>query len=760
MSVRGLARCEVTNETIDGYEGSDIEFALGFFFTQHCRSAADEENNDSPVLDVVVMADPKKPPKKSICRGFAYIDFRDEESMGKALALNGTTDTGDVFLDPKINKLIIERARPQRESEVAATPPSDPQKQVQRQKQVQLEDERARTTGLEQELRLTVNRINDVMAEIERHQNRQKALENNSIEEALKAEKQQQQKLIDMRQDMQDQEVRLAAMLRAEESRTRALEKLVGEMGIEAVAVEDPENASEESSSTVRETIASTQAKALLASITGDREECAPPEPLKRGSSVASTQSQREWAKGKNRDVSYAILKQKQESFEATKNETRPRWAEIDDGDDWERDDWEKDSQPKDSSPEELTPLHKVQISNLPPLDAKTLEKDLRNVVAHFLEVHGLPSEDYEIVDVEIDGAGENASYAARLSGGKRKKECKAVISFRDAADASFLKRKICEKGNLSLGGQVLSACLMSEVADRLLHDVEPSDISSMKSYRTAGTAASAQNDRAGSGNRTIVFEGIPTDIKIYDVKDAVKRMVLRSYQSAGYRFEESTMLHGGNWDSALDIPRNKKSENDGIARLRLRYPRHAEWLVKQKKVPLCGSSVMVKWAQTRDFAATAAAGEVSEVMKLPRNVRLGQIVGPGGATVKKLVADSGCKISLEGNEVRFRGTRESIAKARQMISDIIGPMDGKGGKGKGSGKLGSDCAERVQELGLYLSSEAEIALASLPKTKAMGILNTIEDKLKRGEEIKNPSGYVISSVKNDKESSGQGKRY
>jgi len=85
------------------------------------------------------------------------------------------------------------------------------------------------------------------------------------------------------------------------------------------------------------------------------------------------------------------------------------------------------------------------------------------------------------------------------------------------------------------------------------------------------------------------------------------------------------------------------------------------------------------------DGPGSRQSASIEEIMEVPTTM-VGRIIGKGGETVMLLQQQSGCKIQVKKEEpgvVRLNGTREVIAQARRLISDII---EGKGG-GKGGGK-------------------------------------------------------------------------
>lgn len=70
--------------------------------------------------------------------------------------------------------------------------------------------------------------------------------------------------------------------------------------------------------------------------------------------------------------------------------------------------------------------------------------------------------------------------------------------------------------------------------------------------------------------------------------------------------------------------------------------------------------------------------GESAEVMDIPHQM-VGRVIGRGGETIKSLQTQSGCHITIDQNfpeghprKISMGGTPEAVARARQMITDLI----------------------------------------------------------------------------------------
>lgn len=70
----------------------------------------------------------------------------------------------------------------------------------------------------------------------------------------------------------------------------------------------------------------------------------------------------------------------------------------------------------------------------------------------------------------------------------------------------------------------------------------------------------------------------------------------------------------------------------------------------------------------------------------------IGLVIGKGGDTIRKIQADSGCKVQFDtvkvdnqGNKIcQFTGSQEAVNKAVDMVKEIIDAASGGGGSGGG----------------------------------------------------------------------------
>ncbi|CAE7535278.1 SCN10A [Symbiodinium sp. CCMP2592] len=195
--VSGLSKTHVQR-----YDGSGIveEDNLGYFFYDRgCK-----------VEDVRLMVDPST----SKCRGFGFVDFTDEESFGKALALAGTQDPEGVKLDPASHgQLKVEAAKP-------AQP-------VARDKHQELAKARDQTEDMERALRWREANVRELEAELHKHRERQKLMDaQRTVEVRLAEERQRQDELRLAEEKLAAVEEALRAALTSEQERTRALEAI------------------------------------------------------------------------------------------------------------------------------------------------------------------------------------------------------------------------------------------------------------------------------------------------------------------------------------------------------------------------------------------------------------------------------------------------------------------------------------------------------------------------------------------------------
>eukprot|EP00439_Symbiodinium_sp_Y106_P069803 s356_g12.t1 len=195
--VSGLSKTHVQR-----YDGSGIveEDNLGYFFYDRgCK-----------VEDVRLMVDPST----SKCRGFGFVDFTDEESFGKALALAGTQDPEGVKLDPAS----------QGQLKVEAAKPAQP---VARDKHQELAKARDQTEDMERALRWREANVRELEAELHKHRERQKLMDaQRTVEVRLAEERQRQDELRLAEEKLAAVEEALRAALTSEQERTRALEAI------------------------------------------------------------------------------------------------------------------------------------------------------------------------------------------------------------------------------------------------------------------------------------------------------------------------------------------------------------------------------------------------------------------------------------------------------------------------------------------------------------------------------------------------------
>lgn len=206
----GLARTQITKyyAKSDGSERILEEDHLGDFF----------HFNGCNVEDVRLMVCPKT----NVCRGFAFIDFEDEESLQKALTYHGEKDPcvsppgeGRVGLHTTPGHLQIERAKqPNREA---------------MEMQQRLLQEREHTDGMERALRLKEASCKELRRQINANQTRQGEMQASwGVDTQLHREAARQDEIRRAVADLTAAEAALHVELRAAAGRTRALEDLVG----------------------------------------------------------------------------------------------------------------------------------------------------------------------------------------------------------------------------------------------------------------------------------------------------------------------------------------------------------------------------------------------------------------------------------------------------------------------------------------------------------------------------------------------------
>jgi len=643
VHVSGLAK-----ETVKRAEGSECleeEYQVGdFFYNRGCE-----------VAFVALIVD-----KRNNCsRGFAFVDFDNEDSYEKALTFDGTENPPEVKLDKKSDgKIRIARVKA----------PAGPK----RDGQLQLMKERDRTEGLERDLRLRVARINEVMEEIHRQRDRQLALQQpDTLEDQITLQRQRQAELLTHLGELDGMEASLGRELRAEQGRTRALERLHVDVDIEhadeghkadgagpdtgsaqAVAAEAagadealPVRTSSQlalpsivpEAHDLHRTISYSQVVSQASAAPADQIGSQPPAemPLQRMPSAprpwVSRRAEKEEVLQRSASASRNILDEKIQALERAMSKKAPgvgtgsetasrsrRWADLLD------DEYEASEAPTAASALGHGGAQKdVLVRKLPPLPADELEAALRAEFARLWEVLGRPSPPRieEVRVVEPTGS----SYAERLSGGSM--DGQALITFGDPFDA-WLVIERCGQSHWSnaatpmLHGRLLQVDWPPAPARppppdfRKMTWKADTDASSQVSYATIGTACSrsaqvaqrsADVGRQGGDqvpllNRTVILSGVPPSMKAYNVVDEVKSLLQRLYRRKSFVFDPETHLHKG-LQGGIEVrePRTRLEENGGTVKLRLRNYGDAIWLVEQATgLSIEGRRLRASWAAPR----------------------------------------------------------------------------------------------------------------------------------------------------------------
>lgn len=100
-------------------------------------------------------------------------------------------------------------------------------------------------------------------------------------------------------------------------------------------------------------------------------------------------------------------------------------------------------------------------------------------------------------------------------------------------------------------------------------------------------------------------------------------------------------------------------------------------------KVHISGTQEQVDSARkiARDLAeeglmGTPRDGQITDNMEVPHSM-VGRVIGRGGDTIQRLQRESGARIRVNANEgdpcvIRIQGTKDSCARARFMVADVI----------------------------------------------------------------------------------------
>mmetsp|Transcript_26787 Transcript_26787/g.58243 ORF Transcript_26787/g.58243 Transcript_26787/m.58243 type:complete len:731 (-) Transcript_26787:364-2556(-) len=656
VHVSGLAKTAVHRR--EGNQCYEEENAIGdFFYSRGCA-----------VTGVSLLVDNRS----NRSRGFAFVEFDDEDSFQKACALNGTDCPDGIRLDDKAaGRIQVSPARPS---------PEDI-----RNKQLELTMERNKTEGLEKTLRLIAARINEKMNLIEAQRARQLALQDKvSVEEALNEERQRQGAILSEIQELNKMEASLAKELRAETERTHALEELHAHVDSEHLDHQSehhtppPVHVEPARERTVKPRI-EPEAEELHRSISRSATAAAgagaamPPPPSTTTSTPEGTSATWLQKRGEKQeeglkraaslshmDISRGILDTKMEALErATTGESagskktkveekkprresteyRPRWGDIEDED-------EEDGDADTASLAALSIWGRgggrtdVQVKNLPKLNPEDIKVEMEQEIYRIWELSERQRPKIEAIRIlEKEVVGGKTAYEAR-------------VIFKDPYDAWLMVESYGSKEWSSelcptLHGKVLQVDWPPRAPQpppdfRTLRHVcrqADTDASSQISYNTVGTNTSSQRGsrpgdptvrtlnqptapRTGPGmpdahgqyvppqNRTVILSGIPTMLKEYDVKKEILSLLQRLYQKNGFAFSPEAHLHKGEEGIEVRAAGSRNEENGGSVKLRLRNYADAIWLVEQAaRLRIADCRLKATWAQPRDGKGGAGAG-------------------------------------------------------------------------------------------------------------------------------------------------------
>mmetsp|Transcript_47161 Transcript_47161/g.121308 ORF Transcript_47161/g.121308 Transcript_47161/m.121308 type:complete len:677 (-) Transcript_47161:62-2092(-) len=656
VHVSGLAKTVVHRK--EGSQCYDEESTVGdFFFNRGCA-----------VTWVSLLVDKRS----NRSRGFAFVDFDDEESFKKACALNGAGNLVGMKLDEKsAGRLQVS--------------PAKPSEDVIRNQQLELTQERDKTEGLEKSLRLVAVRINEKMQLIQAQRARQLALQDKiGIQEALEKERMRQGIISAEIEELNKMEASLGKELRAETERTQALEDLHASVDSEHLPVDshagDGEN-NDKDNHPVKPRIepeAEELHRTISRSFMNDSD--APPPPdvgLERAKSWLQRREEREEdlkraASMGHIDISRGILDGKMEALERAASteqsggektampppRAKARWGDLSDSD---MDDDETASFAATSIWGRGAGRTDVHIKNLPKLSVDELKAGLEREMTRL----------WELTDRSPPVVQQIRIWEKDLAGTGKEKSIEARVNFNDQFDAWLLVEHFGGKDwsnefAPTLHGRVLQVDWPPRQPQqpppdfRALRHVcrqADTDASSQISYNTIGTAPSlagvpiqpATSKGAGASaaayaevaashgnyvppqNRTVILSGIPTMMKDYDVKKEILALMQRLYQKKGFVFDPQTHLHRGLEGMEVRAPSTRKEENGGSVKLRLRNCADAIWLVEQaSRLKIADVKLRAIWAQPRSDKGTGKGGEGRSFADVARRGD-GKIAGPKG---------------------------------------------------------------------------------------------------------------------------------
>jgi len=644
VHVGGLARAQLTHEQmVLGDKQQDVivdELLLGdFFYGNGCK-----------VKEVRLIIDGQR----DCSRGFAYVDFEDEDSVEKALKLDGTkepeVDGVPIKLDTK-NMNGIQIKRPRRRSAPA------------QEAQWELTKEMNSTEELMQEFRLREARVHEMAQELEREYKR---LQRAAATDDIKGQIQKQQELQANLRRKIDETVELERVLESQlcqfKSRRRGHERFVASFDsgdiypqnavlqmpdLQDGAELDLQPATKELLRTISErSVPRDPSRSNWEELVDRTKE---PEQLGHPTTGGSPSNREELEDGtKERDKHSANAPaglMRATSLNSAPETKRRSWAQMLDE---EEDDVDADpiwNQPvpiaptlsADATEKCGTQPCSVRIAGLPALPKCALEDELRDALLRFWRAASRTSPP-AVSSICVKGLSDEASSDARswvevARKNTAQKNPEATVTFIDGGDAQWLIDRLqssalrCAR-EFTLRGHRLrvSYADMPEPTDfrkfrpnaGAAGDDAASNISYISRSTQLGTVHShgsriqGQKITAAVGgpddkscpvsNRTVVLEGLPRSLPVYNIQEDVISAIVRAYNKGSFFFDPDKHFHYGvQGGITVKEPTSRADQNGGACFLKFRFYSDAKWFVDQARVIRVGGvQVRATWRKVR----------------------------------------------------------------------------------------------------------------------------------------------------------------
>lgn len=126
-----------------------------------------------------------------------------------------------------------------------------------------------------------------------------------------------------------------------------------------------------------------------------------------------------------------------------------------------------------------------------------------------------------------------------------------------------------------------------------------------------------------------------------------------------------------------------------------------------------------------------------------------GQLIGPKGSTIKKIQADSGAHVHMDGIELTFDGTDDQIIAARTIVAQILDEAEHPDYCGEEGDRLRAE-AQKCYEEQHKISNEATKAFDAGDKGKGAGLIKQSKEMHAKGEEFDHQAAAEILKHRNE----------